>query len=78
MSIDQLVGACVAQIESSHGVREQVIGASRALIRQCANSIRAAHRAEFVEAEALLGEAGATAARIGAVTAGSPEIRFAG
>jgi translin len=78
MSIDQLVGACVAQIESSHGVREQVIGASRALIRQCANSIRAAHRDEFAEAEALLGEAGATAARIGAVTAGSPEIRFAG
>jgi translin len=78
MSIDRLVGGCVAQIEASHGVREQVLAASRALIRQCANSIRAAHRGEYGEAEALLAAAAATAAQIGAATAGSPEIRFAG
>jgi translin len=78
MNIDQLVAGCVAQIEASHGAREQAIGASRALIRQCANSIRAAHRGEFAEAERLLGEAGETVARIAAATAGQPDIRFAG
>ncbi|MEI8166144.1 MAG: haloacid dehalogenase [Chloroflexales bacterium] len=78
MPIETLVAACVAQIEVSHRAREQAIGASRALIRQCANSIRAAHRAEFAEAERLLEEAGATVAQIAAATAGRPEIRFAG
>ncbi|GAB4429273.1 MAG: haloacid dehalogenase [Chloroflexi bacterium OHK40] len=78
MSIDQLVAGCVAQIEASHGAREQAIGASRALIRQCANAIRAAHRGEFVEAERLLAEAEATAGHLAVATAGYPEIRFAG
>lgn len=78
MSIDALVAACVAQIEASHGAREQAIGASRALIRQCANSIRAAHRGEFDEAGRLLAEAQATVALIDGATAGKPDIRFAG
>lgn len=78
MSIEQLVAACVAQIEVSHGAREQAIAASRALIRQCANSIRAAHRGEFAEAERLLGEAGVFVAQIDAATRGKPDIRFAG
>lgn len=78
MSIDTLVAACVAQIEASHGAREQAIGASRTLIRQCANSIRAAHRGEFDEAERLLAEAGATVAQIDAAVVGKPDIRFAG
>ena len=78
MPIEPLVAACVAQIEVSHSAREQVIGASRALIRQCANSIRATHRAEFAEAERRLAEAEATVAQIAAATANKPEIRFAG
>lgn len=78
MSIDRLVASCVGQIEASHGAREQVLGASRGLIRLCANSIRAAHRGEFDEAERLLTAAGDTVAQIIAATAGSPDIRFAG
>ncbi|HMQ34672.1 MAG TPA: haloacid dehalogenase [Chloroflexaceae bacterium] len=78
MTIDSLVAACVAQIEASHGAREQAIVASRALIRQCANSIRAAHRAEFAEAARLLGEAGQTVAQLNGATAERPDIRFAG
>lgn len=78
MSIDQLVAGCVGQIEASHGAREQVLAASRGLIRLCANSIRAAHRSEFAEAERLLGLAAETVAQIAAATVGSPEIRFAG
>lgn len=78
MSIDQLVAGCVGQIEASHGAREQVLAASRGLIRLCANSIRAAHRNEFAEAERLLNLAADTVAQIVAATASSPEIRFAG
>ncbi len=78
MSIDQLVAECVAQIDASHAAREQVIGASRSLIRLCANSIRATHRGDFAEAERLLGAAGAVVAQINAATANSLEIRAAG
>jgi translin len=78
MSIDQLVAACVGQIEASHAAREQAIRASRELIRSCANSIRAAHRAEFAEAERLLAEAAVIAARLTGATAANPDIRFAG
>lgn len=78
MSIDRLVAECVAQIDASHGAREQVIGVSRGLIRLCANSIRATHRGEFAEAERLLVAAGAVVAQINAATADNPEIRAAG
>ncbi|PDV99360.1 haloacid dehalogenase [Candidatus Viridilinea mediisalina] len=78
MKIEELVAACMAQIETSHSAREQALSASRALIRQCANTIRAAHRGEFDEAERLLGEAAVFVAQIDSATAGKPDIRFAG
>ncbi len=78
MSIEALVAACVAQIERSHEAREQALTASRALIRQCANSIRAAHRSEFELAETLLEEARTIVARIDAAVVDKPDIRFAG
>lgn len=78
MTIDTNVAACIAQIEASHAAREQAIGASRALIRQCANSIRAAHRADFAEAETLLAAAGAIVEQIQRVTDATPAIYLAG
>jgi translin len=78
MRIETLVSDCVRQIEASHAAREQAIGASRALIRSCANSIRAAHRGEFAESGRLLAEAAALADRLREATAERPEIRFAG
>lgn len=78
MKIEELVAACVTQIEASHGAREQALSASRALVRQCANTIRAAHRSEFDEAERLLGEAAVFVAQIDSATATKPAIRFAG
>jgi translin len=78
MNIETLVAGCVRQIEASHAAREQAIGVSRGLIRSCANSIRAAHRAEFDEAERLLAEAAAMADRLRAATVDCPEIRHAG
>jgi translin len=78
MTIEQLVAACVERIERSHTAREQALSASRGLIRLCANSIRAAHRGEFVEAERLLRDADTAAERLKQATADHPELRFAG
>lgn len=76
--LDHLISSCVAQIETSHAAREQALAASRTLIRQCALSIRAAHRHDFAEAQALLAAATASVALIDAAVAGKPDIRFAG
>jgi translin len=45
-------------LEQKHAARERALPKSRAAIRHCANSIRAAHRHEFSNASQLLGEAG--------------------
>ena len=78
MTIESIVGEAVAQIEGSHAARERAIAASRALIRQCANSIRATHRGDFAEAERLLAEATATADGLRTGLADEPALRFAG
>jgi len=57
MSIEAVVAEAVGRIEATHAARERALAASRALVRQCANAIRAVHRAEFESAEALLREA---------------------
>jgi translin len=77
-SIEALVASCVATIEASHAARERALTASRALIRQCANCIRAAHRGTHAEALALLDGARGIAEQLLAATAGYPELRFAG
>ncbi|EFO80645.1 translin family protein [Oscillochloris trichoides DG-6] len=78
MSIEDLVAPCIQQIEASHAAREQAISISRNLIRNCANSIRAAHRAEFATAQQLLTEAGNLATQLRTATNSCPEIRHAG
>src|SRR5215210_3583123 len=54
MTIESIVAEAAAQIEGSHAARERALASSRALTRQCANTIRAVHRGEFGEAAALL------------------------
>jgi translin len=78
MTIDTAVTEAVAQIQLAHAAREQALSASRALIRQCANAIRAAHRSTFPEAAALLQEATQTARTLRAALAEHPELLFAG
>src|SRR5512145_1675592 len=78
MSIETIVAEAVAQIETSHLARERALTASRALIRQCANAIRATHRAEFEQAKTLLGEATQTAQSLCAGLTDHPDLRFAG
>ena len=57
MTIESIVAEATTQIEGSYAARERALASSRALTRQCANTIRAVHRGEFGEAEALLREA---------------------
>lgn len=78
MSIEQIVAGCIVQIESIHTARERTIAATRVLVRQSANSIRAAHRGDFVTARHLLALAAEVVAEINDATAGAPEVRYAG
>jgi translin len=78
MTIESIVAEAVAQIEISHAARERALASSRALTRQCANTIRAVHRGEFAEAEALLGQARETALGLRAGLVDHPALLFAG
>jgi translin len=78
MSIEAIVAAAVVQIEASHAAREQALGRSRGLVRQCANTIRAAHRGEFASAAEQLAAAGATARELRAGLTDHADLLFAG
>lgn len=78
MSIEQIVAGCVVQLESIHTARERAIAATRVLVRQSANSIRAAHRGDFATARHLLAVAEGIVAELNDATAGAPEVRYAG
>jgi translin len=47
-----------AELDRKNAAREQALRSSRELVRCCANSIRAVHRRDFGDAEALLRDAG--------------------
>jgi len=78
MTIELVVAEAVARIEATHAARERALSASRALVRQCANAIRAVHRAEFESAQTLLGEATQTAQDLREGLAEHPNLLFAG
>jgi translin len=78
MTIESVVAEAVARIEATHAARERALSASRALVRQCANAIRAVHRAEFASAEMLLREATQTAHDLRTGLAEHPGLLFAG
>jgi translin len=78
MIIESIVAEAVAQIENSHAARERALTASRTLVRQCANAIRAVHRGEFAQAEELLREATQTAHNLRAGLTDHPSLLFAG
>jgi translin len=78
MTIEAVVAEAVARIEATHAARERALSASRALVRQCANAIRAVHRAEFASAEMLLREATQTAHDLRTGLTEHPGLLFAG
>jgi translin len=52
------------ELDAKHAARERALVDSRALIRTCANTIRAVHRREFERAAEMLGQAAAASARL--------------
>ncbi len=78
MSIETVVAEAVTRIEATHAARERALATARALVRQCANAIRAVHRGEFSIAETLLREATQTVHSLREGLAAHPELLFAG
>lgn len=78
MSLSQHVAAASEWIEVRHRAREGAIGTARALVRQCANTIRAAHRGEFAEAQMLLDEAAQIVLRLRSGVQHYPDLLFTG
>jgi translin len=77
-SVVAVVEAAIAQLDATNAARETALVASRALVRQCANAIRAIHRHEWSEAEQLVGMAAVTASELHTRLAGHPAIFHAG
>ncbi len=57
LNLDPIEGWARAELDRKNAAREQALRWSRELVRACANSIRASHRREFLEAERLLDQA---------------------
>jgi translin len=67
-----------AELDRRNAAREQVLRWSRELVRSCANSIRAVHRRDFLNAEQLIAEANALNARMCATLQDMGDIYWAG
>ncbi|CAG0943646.1 hypothetical protein ANRL1_01436 [Anaerolineae bacterium] len=64
--------------ETKNAARDAALAASRELIRHCALSIRATHRAEYPEAAQTLARAREIAAQMKTSVAAYPDLYFAG
>jgi translin len=76
--LQSIVDGIREKLELRSGVRDQAIRRSRALIRYCANSIRAMHRGEFKQAQNLLETARQSAVQMVEDTTQYPSIYYAG
>ncbi len=63
-SVATAVELAAAQLDAINAARETALATSRILTRRCANTIRAVHRHEWLEAERLLDSAAATAGEL--------------
>lgn len=76
--LQNIVDAICEDFEAKNAVRDETLRRSRQLIRYCANSIRASHRNDTAEAQALLETARAAAAEMLGDTRQYPDIFYAG
>jgi translin len=76
--LEAIVEQIRAEFEAKSAARDAALQRSRALIRDCANAIRAAHRGEFAEARTLLGAAGEAARELVADLEPYPDLYHAG
>ena len=76
--LEAIVEAIRTEFESKNAARDAALQRSRALIRHCANAIRATHRGDFQEAETLLQTAQEAARQMVADLEPYPDLYYAG
>jgi len=76
--LETIVEEIRAEFEAKNTVRDVALQRSRALIRHCANAIRATHRGNFDEAQGLLRTAGEAAREMSADLKDYPDLYQAG
>ena len=77
-TLDTIITRVLDHFAEKNAAREKALAASRTLIRQSANSIRAIHRGEFEKAEAMLDEARAVRDDAVAALDDHQDIAYAG
>jgi translin len=78
MELEACVEAAVNELEALNQAREAALSTSRSLTRQCANAIRAVHRHDWEQAEALLDKADQTSSELRSRLAQHPAVLAAG
>jgi translin len=76
--LDAIAERIRENFEAKNAARDEALRRSRQLIRYCANSIRATHRAEFEEAGQLLATARQAASELVECVADYPDLYYAG
>lgn len=76
--LSEIIDGVNQALEAKSAVRDRTLSRSRELIRYCANSIRATHRGDDEEAQALLREARTSAAEMMAEAQEFPDLYYAG
>lgn len=76
--LDHLGERLLARLEDKNAQRERVLAASRQLVQHAARAIRAAHRGEWDEADAILLEADRIRRDMAAAAAGHADLMSAG
>lgn len=78
IKLDEIGGIIRANLEEKYQAREKGIALSRSIIRDAANAIRAAHRAEHAKADELLAKATAAISELEATLKNHPDVYYAG
>jgi translin len=76
--LERIVEDIRSDLEAKSAVRDTALQRSRALIRHCANAIRAIHRGDFDDAGDLLATAGQAAADMTTDLTDYPDLYYAG
>jgi len=77
-NLDEIVQAIDARLESKNAVREEALALSRRVVQHASHAIRAVHRREFEEAQAILQEMQPIIDEMHRRTHEQPDIYFTG
>lgn len=76
--LERLGTRIVARLDAKYRQREAVLSVSRQLVQHAARAIRAAHRGEWAEADAILADGDLLLASMHEQAAGHPDLESAG